>query len=63
MQDPRSPHFTALSPSSSNIFSETELSKPIKIKIKTSSTVSTPKWKDVARELEAEIGTGPSSSY
>jgi hypothetical protein len=57
MQDPRSPYATALSPSSSNIFSESELTKPIKIKLKPSPTASTPKWKDIARELEADIRT------
>jgi hypothetical protein len=55
MQGPKSPYPPILSPSSSTLFSDIELTKPIKIKLKTSSTTSSPpKWKEVARELEAE---------
>jgi len=56
MQDPKSPHPSVLSPASSGLFSEQERTKPIKIKL-TSSSAASPnlKWKDVAREIEADI--------
>jgi hypothetical protein len=65
MQDPKSPYPSILSPSSSTLFSDIELTKPIKIKFKTSSstTSSPPKWKEVARELEAESRTSLPSLY
>jgi hypothetical protein len=56
MQDPKSPYPPVLSPSSSHLFSNIELTKPIKIRIKTSSSTSTspPAWKDAARQIEAD---------
>jgi hypothetical protein len=63
MVDPKSPYAPALSPSSSNIFSDGELTKPIRIKITSSSAAAAAastaspqaEWKQVARELEADI--------
>lgn len=56
MQDPKSPYQPILSPSSSHLFSDIELTKPIKIKLKTSSSASTspPVWKEAARQIEAD---------
>jgi hypothetical protein len=59
MADPRSPYPLVLSPSSANVFSDGEVNKPIRIKI-TGSSKATPaspgaEWKDVARQVEADI--------
>jgi len=68
MPDAKSPYPSVLSPTSSTLFSDLELHKPIKIKLKTSggSPTSPPKWKDVAREIEAETSLSlspPLTSY
>ena len=56
MPDAKSPYPSVLSPTSSTLFSDLELHKPINITLKTSegSPTSPPKWKEVAREIEAE---------
>jgi hypothetical protein len=54
MRDIKSPEQTPLSPTSSTLFSESELSKPVRIKL-TSSSAKAKKWKDVAREIEADL--------
>jgi len=59
MMDPKSPYPPVLSPSSSNLFSDVELTKPIRIKFSSASAASTTspqtEWKQVAREVEADI--------
>jgi len=56
MPDPKSPSYAnRLSPSSSHLFSDTEITKPIKIKFASSAASPQPKWKDAAREIEADI--------
>lgn len=62
MHDPKSPHPPILSPSSSTLFSDVELSKPIKIKFTSSFGTSTPTkvWKDAAHDIEAQLRIFPS---
>lgn len=58
MMDPKSPYPPVLSPSSSNIFSDVELTKPIRIKFSSAAASTTSpqtEWKQVAREVEADI--------
>jgi len=59
MMDPKSPYPPVLSPSSSNLFSDIELTKPIRIKFSSAAAASTTspqaEWKQVAREVEADI--------
>jgi hypothetical protein len=57
MQEPKSPTIRPLSPSSLSIFNPAELTRPIKFKKPNKSSSSPPKWKDLAREFEAEIRT------
>jgi hypothetical protein len=57
MQDPKSPYPSLLSPTSSSLFTEQEKTKPIRIKFTSSAAAPSPnlKWKEVAREIEADV--------
>jgi len=58
MKDAKSPYPPALSPSSTNVFSDNEVSKPIRIKFTSSSASATSpiaEWKTVARQVETDI--------
>ncbi len=56
MDSDESPRLVPLSPASAALFSKSERIKPLDLSVPSSSASKTvPNWKEVAREIEAEL--------